>query len=262
MQPHAYFVRVDNGRLRATEHTSGAWSESEQHIAPMTGLLLHEIERAVGDDGKVLARFTLDILGVVGVDEFEVAVEVTRPGRTIALVEARATWAGRTVAVARAWRLAPGDTAAVAGGGPAPTPTPERLPTWDMTSVWPGGYIASIDVRREPDAEPGRAVAWVRSPLDLVAGEPVSDLARWVGLLDTANGLSVRESPEKWLFPNVDLTLHLHRQPAGRWVGFDTCVTFGEQGLGLTETVLHDEAGPVGRLAQALTVRARTEPAG
>jgi hypothetical protein len=258
MHAPAYFVRLDDHCFRATAHTSGAWAESEQHIAPMTGLLVHEIERAVGDDGKVLARLVLDIHGVVEVDEFEIHVEVARPGRTIALVEATATRAGRTVASARAWRLAPVGTGEVAGGAPTPIAGPEDLPAWDMTSVWPGGYIASLDVRREPDAVPGRAVAWVRSPVEMVAGEPVSDLARWVGLLDTANGLSVRESPREWLFPNVDLTLHLHRQPRGRWVGFDTSVAFGPDGLGLTETVLHDEGGPVGRLAQVLTVRPRS----
>jgi hypothetical protein len=258
MRPPAYFVRIDDHCFRATERTSGAWSESEQHIAPMTGLLVHEIERAVGDDGKVLARLVLDIHGVVEVDEFEMHVEVARPGRSIALVEARATRAGRTVATARAWRLSPADTRQVAGGTTTSIPGPDELPAWDMTSVWPGGYIASLDVRRAPDAAPGRAVAWVRSPVDLVAGEPAGDLARWVGLLDTANGLSVRESPREWLFPNVDLTLHLHRQPRGRWVGFDTSVTFGPGGLGLTETVLHDEDGPVGRLAQVLTLRPRS----
>jgi len=258
MPTDAYFVRLDRHHFRATGHTGGAWTQGEQHIAPMAGLLLHEIERTAGPDGpdgKVLGRFTLDIHGVVGVDDFEVAVEVVRPGRTIALLEARATWAGRTVAVARAWRLTPSDTAEGAGGAPPALPGPETLPSWDMTSVWPGDYIASLDVRREPDAQPGRAVAWVRSPVELVADEPVSDLARWVGLLDTANGLAVRESPKEWLFPNVDLTLHLHRQPTGRWVGFDTTVVFGDAGLGLTETVVHDVAGPVGRLAQVLTVR-------
>jgi hypothetical protein len=189
---HAYFVRRDETLFTATGHTSGAWSEKEQHIAPMAGLLVHEIERAVGDDGKVLARFGLDILGVVDVADFEVGVEVVRPGRTIALVEARVTREHRTVAVARAWRLARFDSVAVAGGEPDPLPGPDDVPAWDMTSVWPGGYIASLDVRRAEDATPGRATAWVRTPVALVEGEPVSDVARWVGLVDTANGLSVR----------------------------------------------------------------------
>lgn len=257
MSSTAYFTRLGDGRFNATELTSGAWSITEQHISPMGGLVTSEIERVVGADSKVLGRLSLDILGVVVVGEFEVSVEVIRPGRTIALVEVRVTQDGRTVVIARAWRLAPHDTAAVAGGAPSSMPSPHDLPAWDMTSVWPGGYIGSLDVRREPDAEPGRARAWVRSTVDLITGEPVSDLARWMALIDTANGLSVRTSPDGWLFPNVDLTIHLHRPPRGAWVGFDTEVTFGATGLGLTSAVLHDVDGPVGRAEQVLTVRPR-----
>ncbi len=252
-----YFTRLAEGRYLATELTSGAWSVSEQHISPMGGLITAEIERAAGPDGKVLGRLGMDILGVVMVGEFEVTVETVRPGRTISLIEARVAQAGRTAVIARAWRLAPHDSAPVAGGGVDPIPVPDELPLWDMSTVWPGGYIGSIEVRRVADAEPGRAVAWVRSPIDLITGEPVSGLARWMALIDTANGLSVRESPEKWLFPNVDLTVHLHRLPVGDWVGFDTRVTFGATGLGLTSTVLHDVEGPVGRAEQVLTVRPR-----
>ncbi|MFN7242916.1 MAG: thioesterase family protein, partial [Dietzia cercidiphylli] len=55
--------------------------------------------------------------------------------------------------------------------------------------------------------------------------------------------------------PNIDLTAHLFREPRGEWVGFDTRVSFGPGGLGLTSSTLHDESGPIGTLAQTLTVR-------
>ena len=57
------------------------------------------------------------------------------------------------------------------------------------------------------------------------------------------------------MFPNVDLTIHLFREPVRGWVGFDTKVTMGTTGMGLTSTTLHDELGPVGRAEQILTVR-------
>ncbi len=57
------------------------------------------------------------------------------------------------------------------------------------------------------------------------------------------------------MFPNVDLSIHLYRQPEGRWVGLDTGVVFGRDGQGLTSTVLHDMHGPVGQAQQILTVR-------
>jgi Thioesterase-like superfamily len=67
----------------------------------------------------------------------------------------------------------------------------------------------------------------------------------------------VRADPGEVAFPNLDLTAHLLRAPTGDWLGFDTTVSFGATGLGVTSTVLHDEAGPLGTLAQSLTVRPR-----
>jgi hypothetical protein len=260
--PPAYFERLAPGRFRATGHTGGAWSVTEQHISPLNGLLVHAMDLFVAERGTggrlVTARIAFDILGIVPIDEVGVHVEVVRPGRTIELVEAVAVSGGRAVLRARAWRLARHDTRAVAGGHPDPLPPPDGLASVDLSRVWPGGYIASLDVRPLRAPEPGRATVWLATPVALVADEPVSDLARFVGLVDTANGIAVRRSPREWMFPNVDLTVHLHRQPAGRWVGLDTTVVFGPDGSGLTTTVLHDLTGPVGRAEQLLTVRPLT----
>ncbi|MBZ5740622.1 thioesterase family protein [Nocardioides mangrovi] len=263
MVPDCYFVPLSSDstdvRYLATEHTGGAWSLTEQHIAPLTGLGVHVIERhlaALGlGDGKAVGRVTFDILGVVPIEEVTFRVSVVRPGRSIDLVEAVASCRGRDVLVVRAWRMATGDTTSVAGGPPTSMPAPVDVPAWDMTAVWPGGFIASIDVRRTADSAPGRATAWIDTPIPLVADEPVSTLARFIGLVDTANGIGVRESPREWMFPNLDLSVHLFRQPVPGPVGIANHVTFGPDGLGLTSSVLHDVAGPVGRAAQSLTVR-------
>lgn len=120
--------------------------------------------------------------------------------------------------------------------------------------MWPGGFIATAHLRRH-QVEPGRAHFWVRTDEPLVEGEDVSPTAAAVGLLDIANGMTVREDPTRVAFPNLDLTAHLVRAPRPGWLGFDTAVTFGDDGIGLTSSVLHDEDGPVGTLAQVLTVR-------
>ncbi|HWD79579.1 MAG TPA: thioesterase family protein, partial [Kribbella sp.] len=65
----------------------------------------------------------------------------------------------------------------------------------------------------------------------------------------------VRADPKEVAFPNVDLTAHLFTTPRGDWLGFDTTVTFGPTGLGLTNSVLHDATGPIGTVAQLVTVR-------
>ncbi|MDO9377643.1 MAG: thioesterase family protein [Nocardioidaceae bacterium] len=257
-EPHAYFVPLGAGRYRATTHTGGAWTESEQHVSPAFGLVVHEIERFVagraGDD-LVLARLTFEVLGVLPIEEVEVCVETVRGGRSLELLEATVLSRGRAAVRARAWRLARHDTSAVEGGAGPSLPARDVLERTVYSHLWGGGYIASLDVRPVEPAIPGRVAAWLSTDVPLVHGEPVGDLARWVGLVDTANGLGVRESPREWLFPSIDLSIHLHRPPRGTDVGLEVQVVFGPDGQGVTSAVLHDADGPVGRSEQLLLVR-------
>jgi hypothetical protein len=255
--PFAYFLRLDETHFRPTPYTGGAWSVHEQHISPMAGLLVHAVERAARDDAMVVSRIGIDILGVLPIDDVEVTVSTIRPGRTIELVEAVVSSAGRPAARARVWRLARYDSSAVAGGAPEPLPAPDSVASWPLSSLWPGGYITSLEARPIGQIVPGRGRAWLTTAASLVADEPASDLARFVALVDTANGIAVREDPAQWLYANVDLTIHLYRSPRGRWVGLDSTVIFGASGQGLTSAALFDEHGAVGRAEQLLTVRPR-----
>jgi len=250
-------VPVGEGRFLATRHVGGAWFADEQHIAPLLGLLTHlvEVDRdRRRSDGLVAGRLSFDILGRVGMDEVATRARVLRPGRSVELVEVVASQQGRDVANLRAWLMKPGATAALAASPLPRIPAPEDVPAWDPTQVWPGGFIESVEVRRH-QFQPGRAHFWVRTPLPLLVDTPHSRLAAAVGLLDIANGMTVRAAPAEVAFPNVDLTAHFFAVPAGDWLGFDTSVTFGDGGVGVTSTVLHDLSGPVGVMAQMLTVR-------
>ncbi|EFE66001.1 MULTISPECIES: thioesterase family protein [Streptomyces] len=254
----SYYERIDEHRFKPTAHASGAWDQDEQHFSPLGGLVVHALDRHLAgraDQGLVISRISYDILGRLALDECEILVETVRPGRTIELLEAVVRTAGRPVVRARAWLLASLDTAAVAGGAGERLPHPRTLTPWAMSEQWPGGYIASLDVRPVAPPRPGRTTAWISTRLGLVAGEASSPLASYLALVDTANGIAVRRPPTEWMFPNVDLTVHLHRRPGGDWTGLDTTVAFGPTGQGLTSTVLHDLDGPVGTAQQILTVR-------
>lgn len=257
MAPVTYWHRTSPHTFAPTEHVGGAWDRATQHIAPALGLLAHEVERDLaarrGGD-LVVSRLSYDILGTVPVEPVDVAVEVLRPGRTIELVQATASYAGRAVVILRAWLAESYDTLALAGTDLPTVPGPEEVQPWDMSDLWPGGFIASVEVRRK-DFGPGRSTTWVRTAHPLVADEPVSRLAAVAGLLDIANGIAVRADPAKVAFPNLDLTAHLLRPPAEGWLGLDTTVSFGPGGIGVTSSVLHDEVGPLGTSAQTLTVR-------
>lgn len=258
MNTGSYYEPIDEYRYKPTAHAGGAWDTDEQHFSPLGGLIVHAIDLQLAarpDNGLVLSRISFDILGRLALDECEIRVETLRPGRTIELVEAVVLMADRPVVRARAWLLASGDTSSVAGGGADKLTPPQELASWPMASVWPGGYIASVDVRPVSPPQPGRTTAWISTDLDLVAGQTASPLASYIALVDTANGIAVRQPPTAWMFPNVDLTVHLHRRPEGGWTGLDTTVAFGPTGQGITSTVLHDVRGPVGHAQQILTVR-------
>ncbi|ADD41210.1 thioesterase family protein [Stackebrandtia nassauensis] len=257
----SYFVRLDDRRFRPTRLTGGAWTTSEQHISPMIGLITHAVERFCADRGPdrlEISRISVDILGVLTLDEFSVDVEVTRPGRTIELLEAVVVSGERPAVRARIWRSITQDTAGITGGEDETLPAPETVEPIDLTGVWPGGYIESLAARPVGAVKPGRATVWIATRAVPVPGEPVSDFARLMGLVDTANGLSVRESPDSWLYPNLDLTIHLFRRPSGGWLGLDTTVVFGAAGHGVTSSHLHDTTGHFGYAQQSLTIRRRT----
>ncbi|MFF2274117.1 thioesterase family protein [Agromyces sp. NPDC058136] len=263
MTSASYFTALGDGRYRATEHAGSAWGDDGLHFSPVAGLLTHHLEQwrgAHADGAKTIGRVSFDILGRIADDEIEIETRVLRPGRTIELLETTASIQGRPTITARAWALSDVDTSAVAGDEWALLPSPDGLTSSPVAETWPGGYIRSIDVRHAGEPRPGRAAAWITTEVALVDGEEAGPLASYVALIDTANGIAVREHPSEWMFPNLDLTIHFFRRPEGRWNGFDTTVTFGPSGQGLTSSVLYDLAGPVGTAQQLLTVRPNTAP--
>lgn len=245
--PRAYFVRTGESSYRSTVHSQGAWQAGEQHMGAASGLVVHHLERALPSD-KLVSRITFDILGVIHSGEFDIEVEVVRPGRTIELVEARmvhraahtgaeavpgaprpagaeggphaargaaAEGRPRTSVVARVWRLQSSDTSPVTGDEFEPFPGWAECEPRNLSRLWPGGYIASLSGAEAPGGGPGRRRVWVRSDVPLVAGEEDGPFAGFVKLADSMNGLAVREDPQRIFFPNVDLSLHFLRAPEG-----------------------------------------------
>ncbi len=253
--PEPYYVPLGDGRYESTIHAQGAWNPHEQHMAPVSGLLVHELDRFQPRPELRMARIGFDILGLIPAGEFEIVTTVLRAGRSIELVQAELIAGGRVAVRATAWRLLRSDTSAIAGI------EDERMPGRSDASGpldlshWPGGYIRSLEVRSLPEHAPGRGRVWLRPLHPLLADVRFSDVARLVGVTDTANGIAARVSPGSYAFPNVDLQLHLYREPTGEWLGIANSVSFGSDGIGLTSSVLHDDAGPFGRAEQILTIR-------
>src|SRR5918997_827416 len=137
--------------------------------------------------------------------------------------------------------------------GPAVARTEPFFPTGQAV-----GYHTAMEVRFVAGSflELGPATAWMRMRHPLVPGEPPSPLCRVLVAADSGNGVSGSLDFRRWRFINPDLTVYLLRLPAGEWVALEAATT-AAAGIGLADTTLHDEQGPIGRGTQALFVDRR-----
>jgi hypothetical protein len=121
------------------------------------------------------------------------------------------------------------------------------------------GYWTAMDYRfvRGAFKEPGPALVWLRMGVPLVDGEEPSPLVRVMAAADSGNGVSAALDWRKWLFINTDLTVHLHRMPEGEWIGLDSETVLEPHGIAMSDTVLGDERGAIGRAVQSLLVGPR-----
>ncbi len=251
---------VSVAHYKPTQHAQGAWNEHEQHMAPATGILTAELKSFAPQAHMRLARISLDILGLIPLDDFMITTRCIRPGKTIELIEAVMSSRGRDAIIARAWRLMTQDTSEIAGlEDQKSVYKPEDLPVWDDMKGWPGGFIESVRLVAEPDRRPGKGMVWITNDLDMVEGEPTDDIVHLLGMVDTANGvvprLGLGLSNLEWMFPNTDLQIHMHRAPQGRWLGIEAVQQYGADGIGVSSAILHDTQGPFGRSEQILTIR-------
>jgi hypothetical protein len=252
-----YYRALGDHRYASTVHAQGAWNPHEQHMAPVSGILAHCLEQFQPRPDLRMARLSFDILGLIPDGEFTVVTSMLRPGRTIELIQAELVSGGRTAVRASAWRLQRSDTSAVAAIEDAHMAGPQEASGPVALDDWPGGYIKSVEVRVLGEHRPGVGRAWIRTEHPLVDAAASPAFVRLIGLIDTSNGVATRVRPGSgsYLFPNVDLQIHLYREPEGEWLGLENTVSFGADGIGLTSTVLHDLTGPFGRAEQILTLR-------
>ncbi len=254
----AFYLPLGDDTFRSTEHTVGPWGPESQHLGPPSALLVRSL-LALGRPETALARVTFDVLGPVPVADLTVSTSIDRPGRSVELLSASLSHAGRTVLTARAWRIVGSDTTAVAGGDLPALAPPSCAGPMEIPDFWSGGYLAAVEWRSISGGifTPGDAEVWARPRVAVVEGFEPSPLERLFSIVDSASGVSSRLDIRKWYAINTDLTVHLHRQPVGEWVGMTARTSIGPDGVGLATSTVHDVEGPVGTTAQALFVRER-----
>lgn len=270
----AFYV-PEGGHFVSTELTRGPWDGGSQHAGPPAALLGRAVEQCPspveGERTWQVGRITYEILRPVPIAPLTVSARVERPGRSVELVSATLAADGTEVMRALAWRLAvssvdipPGlaseDPQSPIRGTEPPAP-PQEGAEGDL--FFPTGHEVGHHTAMEYRfvagrfLEPGPATVWMRMRHPLVADEEPSPLQRVLIAADSGNGVSATLDFTRFIFINVDLTVHLNRMPVGEWVCLDAITVPEPTGVGLSDSALHDERGPIGRAMQTLLVRER-----
>ena len=250
---------IDGEHFVPTELARGPWTPHAQHGGAPAALLARLLECHHDGEGMFVARLTVELLRPVPISPLTGAARMTRPGRKVQLVEA-SLHAGETeVARAVALRIRRADVELPADlHDPAPPAGPEKGKNVDSPWVsYAGFHNRAVEHRFVQGGfdQPGAATDWIRLRVPLIAGEETSPLCRVAAAADFGNGVSwVLPRTEGYQFINPDLTIYLYRSPRTEWVCLEAVTSVGRQGIGLAESRLWDESGPIGRSLQSLLV--------
>ena len=276
MTEEAFFVQREDA-YDPTELTRGPWDPDSQHAGPPAALIGREIERLEGGGDRQVGKISFEILRPVPIAPLRVEARVARPGRSVELVEASLSDSDGEVIRATAWRLRSAEVELPAGltsaDGPgligtspstlrpgfAPPGAQEARPGSFPPTGHDVGYHTAMEYRfvQGDFGVLGPALVWMRMRQPLIAGEEPSPLQRVLVAADSGNGVSATLDWGRYLFINVDLTVHLDRPLAGEWVCVDSVTIPEPGGIGLADTALYDGRGPIGRAAQTLLIDER-----
>ena len=207
-----------------------------------------------------VARFTIDLFRPVPLEPLEVDVEILRDGRRIQVVEAVLRHGDVRVGRATALKIRTAEVAL-----PDVDQEPWEQPIGPEQAVpvedfWDFGgsellrfHRDAVEIRTIGDSfmRHGPGISWFRLKHAVVAGEVPSPFVRLVTVADMSNGNSQALDPTAFIYVNPDITLYAHRLPVGEWVGMKSAAHQHRSGIGLADTRVFDESGPLGRINQA-----------
>jgi len=245
MEKEPFFTR-DGARLIPNLCARGPWTAGSLHGRVVIGLLAAEIERQHGDPAYMPARLTVDLYKSPTMAPLEVVTRVIRDGHRIKVVDAEMFSEGQSAGRASCQFLRrtanpPGEVwSSPEWDAPRPQaiPDPGDIPA-TMNGMWSlrpiSGTIGVYGQRR----------TWMREVRALVGGEPLTPFARVAVGADYASPLA-NAGDQGLGYINSDLTLYLHRLPAGEFVGYQSIAHGATDGVAVGHCDLYDENGRIG----------------
>ena len=243
------FFRIDGDHYVPTPASRGPWDPNSLHGRVIAGLLGAEIERRHGDPGFMPARLTVDMYRLPDLSPVEVTTRVVREGKRIKVIDAEfisgGVSAGRATCqllkrteqpAGKVWKPAAWDVPAPADIAP---PSDGRA---GMGGMWATRRIAG------DFGTVGQKRIWMSEVRELVEGRALTPFVRVAVSADFASPFA-NAGDQGLEFINSDVTVYLHREPAGEWIGSEVVNHGATDGVAIGECFLYDEAGPIGSAA-------------
>lgn len=253
----AYYRRIDGG-FAPTQMVAGPWSADASHAGPPAAILLQEL--AGNADPMLFTRATFEIPGPIPIVPYRVEIETARPGRRIQMLRASLSRmdTGDPVMTATAWAMRAKE------GLPSHIPFTDSFPPPDQCerfeySIPHGSYMDGVEMRTI-EGTPfggGGAAIWVRQTKPLIDGEEADPYTLCGMFGDLGNGISAL-APLTEITPiNTDITLYLVRRPHSPWIAMKSLTISHGLGLGMTDSLVYDASGFVGRANQSIFIDRR-----
>jgi hypothetical protein len=266
----AHLFERDDDIWTPQEACVGPWAPDLLHGGPIAALCVSVAEAALDDPEFITSRLSLDLVRPVPRRPLEVLVRPLKSGRRVHLIDVEVRDAGRDVAFARVQRTRsnPVNLPSLENTGAQLTPppdSPESFTPFDerLAPRRPAPFFRLATQMHTPTAlgifGRGATLGWLRVHADLLPGVALSNAAAVCAAADYTNALGAPESPaeSQLLFANADLTVHLVRTPANKWVRMLPITVWGEHGLGHTRCDLSDVRGMLGTSAVTLPLSNR-----
>lgn len=245
--------RLEGERVIPGERARGPWFDDQQHGAALLGLLARFLERVPSVQPMRITRISADLSRPVPMRPFTVEARALRDGRRVQSLVAElsidAVVLSRAVAtrirfekgLVPAHRLRPRDP------GDAPPPFPDAVGSLPRRAPC---FHDCLEVRSADAADARLVRRWFRLAHPLVAGEQPSPTVRLASIADMIVSCGEYIGPD-WISINPEVMLQIERLPVGEWIGTASQARFDDDGIGMSEGVLYDRSGRVGRSAKS-----------
>jgi len=255
----SFFTTDDGQWFQPTEHTRGPWDENHCHAGPPTGLIARALQFSLPEHR--LTRLTVNLNRPIPHAGFRIQTQVQHKGRIVSHASAQILDANDKIcAGASSLHMLEQPehefpTHQISIGSPEAA-TSGPFPIQGALHDKPAFNGAGVETRypKGQNEGLGPTIAWLKT-VPLLANEEPTPFEKICPLADCGNAFGRNAEAQEVNFMNPDLTLLLHRDPEGEWLGTQAQGFWESNGIGMADALLFDHKGSVGRAIQTLLLR-------